>query len=131
LVPVLVLGALCWYLSGNAVVGVATASAQSAVSQTEKYVDRVTARLSSLASLQGKDCLPEVVAVLDNAVGDIRVVRDIGLYDGHLHLGCTSRGPRDADLTDVEQARSMPFGIDVFIGPSPLSAVPALIVDLA
>ncbi|MTJ80415.1 MAG: response regulator [Telmatospirillum sp.] len=131
LAPLVILGVLCWYQSGKALLDLATAAARGAVAEPEKYVDRVAERREPLASLAGKACTDQVTQVLYRTEEELRVARDVGLYDDRLHLGCSGRGPRDIELSAIEQARSLPYGTDLFIAGPPLATVPVLVVDQA
>jgi len=129
--PLIVMAALGWRINEYVLTGMAMTAARSAIAETERYFDRIAVHLSGLNSAADGPCTATAIDALDRASIEARVVRDVLLYDAHQHLYCSGRGPRDLDLTRVEDRRIMPTGVDVVMADSALSPTPAILIDLA
>jgi len=131
LAPLIVMAALGWRINDYMLTGMAMTAARSAIAETERYFDKIAVPLSGLSAVADAPCTASVIESLDQASIAALVVHDVLLYDQRQHLYCSGRGPRNLDLTRVEDRRIMPTGVDVVMADATLSPKPAILVDLA
>jgi sensor c-di-GMP phosphodiesterase-like protein len=128
LLPALVLAALCWWVTKTELTDIAIAAARSTVTETERYLGRVANPMADLQPLQGHSCDSATITALDKTAATALVVRDIALYDAQSRLYCSSRGPRNIDITTLEDRRPLAV-TGILLADQPVSPMPALLVD--
>ncbi len=129
LLPILLLSALCWRMADTELRDRLTAAADTAVSDADRFLDRIASGLRERQGMIGATCDPETVHRLDRMSYESPLVRSVGLYDASGRLYCTSRGPADIDIsTQIGTARR--GGLVVRMGRSALMGTPSLIIDI-
>jgi len=128
LLPILLLSALCWRIADTELHNRLTAAAETAVSDADRFLDRIAAGLRERQGMIGASCDPETVHRLDRMTYESPLVRTVGLYDGAGRLYCTSRGPADLDISS-QVGNTRRGGLVVRMGRSAMMGTPSIIVD--
>ena len=128
LLPILLLSALCWRMADTELRGRLTLAAETAVSDADRFLDRIAAELHERQGMIGASCDPATIRRLDRMSYDSPLVRTAGLYDAGGRLYCTSRGPVDLDISG-QIGKKRRGGLVVRMGPSALMGNSSIIVD--
>ena len=130
LLPILLLSALCWRIADTELHSRLTAAAETAVSDADRFLDRIASGLRERQDMIGAACDPETIHRLDRMTYETPLVRAIGLYDPGGHLYCTGRGPADADISGrIGGVRRV--GPVVRMGRSARMGTPSIIVNIS
>ena len=130
LLPILLLSALCWRIADTELHGQLIAAAETAVSDADRFLDRIASGLRERQGMIGAACDEATIEQLDRMTYESPLVRTVGLYDAGGHLYCTGRGPADADISgQIGNARR--GGLVVRMGRSALMGTPSIIVEIS
>lgn len=128
LLPIVLLSALCWRIADTELHNQLTTAAETAVSDADRFLDRIAAGLRERQGMIGASCDPETVHRLDRMTYESPLVRTVGLYDAGGRLYCTSRGPADLDISgQIGDGRR--GGLIVRMGRSALMGTPSIVID--
>jgi len=129
LLPIVLLSALCWRMAETELNNRLSGAAETAVSDADRFLDRIASGLRERQGMIGASCDPETIHRLDRVSYESPLVRSVGLYDASGRLYCTSRGPADIDISG-QIGLGRHGGLVVRMGRSALMGTPSLIIDI-
>ena len=129
LLPILLLSALCWRIADTELQRRLDGAAETAISDSDRFLGRIAAGLDERQGLIGAACGHDTIEKLDRMTYESPLVRTVGLYDAAGRLYCTSRGATNIDITETIGA-TRSGGVVVRVGRSALMGATSLIVDV-